>query len=370
MEHVTRKIKRYAIGLLAMLTVTTIAGDLTRSVTFTDGQRITAAQLHTLVDGASVNATFLTGKDLLGAVDSSDYVLTYDTSAGVFKRMTLGTLVMNNTDLITTQSDEPVPASDDYLLLYNTSGTSLTKLSIANLTLNNTNFVRSMPLITNLVPSLNPSLWVTHNGTNNQIAVTNLWLAFTYRAPFTNLVEHTTPTNTDKLLIWDSTANTNKWITFSGMVSNLPTATAVYSTNVFLVQSNGIGYQVSYTTLANSISNTINSGSTYTGSNALPALAATQTFTHPLAGMPQAVRVVAYFISDDAANSGYTTGDEIDIDGINAAPSLSYPTFTVKTSSSSIAVRRNFTSCLISKNGTAYSVESKIALKVYAIYRP
>ena len=358
-----KKIWNMLAMLTALLAWPALAGDLTRSITFSDGQRITAAQLHSLIDGASIGATFLTGKNLNSTVETADYVMVYDTSAGVFTKMTLSTLLMANTGLITTQADDPNPAYNDYVLTYDASASSFAKVSITNL-LYNTNLIAVLPSITNLTQSA--TMWVRHSGTNAQIEVTNLWLRFTYRAAFTNLAEHTAPTNTDRLLMWDSVAGTNKWTSLSGLFTNLTTTTTNGSSDYFLTITNGIPKLITYGNLSNAFSTCFS----YTGSNALPALAASQTFTHGLAGIPQSVRVVAYFISDDAANSGYTTGDEIDIDGINAAPSLSYPTFTVKTSSSSIIVRRNFSSALISKNGTAYSVESKIALKVYALYRP
>ena len=248
-----KKIWNMLAVLTALLATTAQAGDLTRSVTFSDGQRITAGQLHTLVDGASVNATFLTGKNLNSTVETTDYVLVYDTSAGVFTKMTLSTLVMANTGLITTQADDPNPDYNDYVLTYDASASSFAKVSITNL-LYNTNLIAVLPNITNLTQSA--TMWVRHSGTNAQIEVTNLLSNFsylTYRVPFTNLSRHTTPTNTDRLLIWDSVAGTNKWTGLSGLVTNLPTVTTNGPNDWLMVVTNGNVSKMGYGNLVTNI---------------------------------------------------------------------------------------------------------------------
>jgi hypothetical protein len=230
MEHLKNNVGRGAWGvkwvavlLGLLLPLGAGAGDLTRSITFADGQRLTAANLHTLVDGASVNTTFLTGKTLLATVDGTDYVLIYDTSTGTFKKMTLATLIMGNTDLITTQVEATEPAGNDLFLIYDASGGTLAKLSFANLFTGNSNLIGNLPALTNL--SAPVKVWLQHGGTNVHVALSDFWRAFEYLVPITNLLAHTSPTNTDALLIWDSAAGTNKQTTLSGLVTNLPVTT-------------------------------------------------------------------------------------------------------------------------------------------------
>ena len=357
--------------LTAMLATTVNAGDLTRSITFSDGQRITAAQLHTLVDGASIGATFLTGKNLNSTVETADYVLVYDTSAGLFTKMTLSTLLMANTGLITTQTDDPNPAYNDYVLTYDASALSFAKVSITNL-LYNTNLIAVLPSITNLTSSA--MIKVLHGGTNAQIEVTNLWLRFTYRAAFTNLAEHTAPTNTDRLLIWDSLAGTNKYTTLSGFYTNLTTTTTNGSGDYFLTITNGTPKLITYQNHINSISNSIFGGSFTSATTALNGLASGKSLdvAHGLSGTPKILKGV---IVATAADLNYSIGDEVDffsVTDVSAGDTdlRSQNAITVGANSTNVFVVQVISSNLRTKNKTtgvtADIDESKWSFRVYA----
>jgi hypothetical protein len=298
--------------LTALLATTANAGDLTRSITFSDGQRITAAQLHTLVDGASIGATFLTGKNLNSTVEAADYVLVYDTSAGVYTKMTLSTLLMANTGLITTQTDDPNPAYNDYVLTYDASASSFAKVSITNL-IYNTNLIAVLPSITNLTQSA--TMWVRHSGTNAQIEVTNLWLNFTYRAPFTNLAQHTAPTNTDRLLIWDSTAGTNKYTTLSGFFTNLTATTTNGASDYYITITNGTPKLITYANMVNTFSNSIFGGSFTSPNTNLNGLVAGKYLDVPH-GLQSTPKIVKGVIACTSADAGYAPGDEVDFQGV------------------------------------------------------
>ena len=298
--------------LTGLLATTATAGDLTRSITFSDGQRITAAQLHTLVDGASVNATFLTGKNLNSTVDTADYVLVYDTSAGTFTKMTLSTLVMANTGLITTQTDDPNPAYNDYVLTYDASASSFAKVSITNL-LYNTNLIAVLPSITTL--GADARIWVRDSGTNAAIQVTNLWANFLYRAAITNLLTLTSPTNDDRFLVWDSDALTNKTVTLSGLFTNLTATTTNGNSDYYLTITNGTPKLITYANLVNTVSNSIFGGSFTSPNTNLNGLAAGKYLDVPH-GLQSTPKILKGVIVCTSADAGYAVGDEVDFQGV------------------------------------------------------
>lgn len=307
-------------GLLAvLLALPSFGADLTRSITFADGQRLTAAQLHTLIDGASIGVTFLTGKSLLGTVDSADYVLVYDTSAGTFTKMTLGTLIMANTDLITTQTDEPNPVAADYLLLYDASAAGFKKVSIANLTTANTNNIALLPVITTnalqtaTVPILN-------GGTNAQIALGDLWrYAWRWTYAVTNLTAHTSPTNLDALVIWDSVGQSNKQVTLLGLVTNLPVALPGTSNSaVITVTETNVQKQMTLSNLTVQVAASglfLTTNATYTSStvaaNTIVAAVKAIDAAHGLGVTPKFKEVVLVCTTSDL---GYPIGDELPAD--------------------------------------------------------
>lgn len=296
------------------------AADITRGITFSDGQRLTAANLHSLVDSATIGAAFLTGKDVLSTVDNADYVLIYDTSTGTYKKMTLAVLIMANTGLITTQSDEPSPAGGDYLLLYDASANSLAKVSVTNLVNGNTNLIAAQYPITNLLGTA--QILVSNGGTNNRISLANLWaLNFEYTRGFTNQLEHTAPTNTDRLLIWDATAGTNKWTTLLGLNTNLPVAVSPTNTATLTLYETGQVKRVSVTNLQQSFAGSgvfLTTNQTFTSSSvglgSISGAGPVLDVAHGMTGVPTTVmgKLVC-----TTAEYGYSIGDEVAVEHIN-----------------------------------------------------
>jgi hypothetical protein len=347
------------------------AGDLTRSVTFTDGQRLSAANLHTLVDGASINATFLTGKSLLGTVDSADFVLVYDTSTGVFTKMTLGTLLLANTGMITTQPEEYNPAPTDYLLLYDASGAQLAKVSVTNLVTGNTNLVVGQNPITNLLSTA--QFLVNNGGTNNRISLANLWqFNFEYTRGFTNQLEHTTPTNVDRLLIWDATAGTNKWTTLAGLVTNLPATTNPTNTAKLMIVETGEVKQVSIDTLRDNLTRAtfLSTNQTFTGSIALASITAAGAYidtAHSLGVTPKSLHTVMVCTT---ADHNYAIGDELDFGNVWQSGGTS-PAGTPWANSTNIGFtaivsKASFQIPNKTTGATATPTEARWTIKIYA----
>lgn len=313
MEHV-RKIKRYGVALATLLLAATLpAADLTRGVTFTDGQRVTAAGLHSLVDATSVGVAFLTGKSLLSAVDSADYVLVYDTSTGTFKKMTLATLLTGNTELITAQPDEPNPAGNDYLLLYDASGGTFAKVSVTNLITGNTNLVVGQPAITNLLSTA--ELLVNNGGTNNRISLANLWASnFQYARAFTNQAEHTSPTNVDRLLIWDAAAATNKWTTLAGLVTNTPSVVTVSNGAVLQVLEANVFKQITVSNLMEQFAASgtfLTTNVAWTTNGVALTAGVMVNAAHGLGVVPS--QLEWKLVMGSTTELGYSAGDEVDL---------------------------------------------------------
>jgi len=161
------------VALIALLCgaslLTVKAGDLTRGITFANGQQVSASQLHQLVDQATINTSFITGKPINPAPLASDTFLLYSPTLSGFYRSTLDQFLLSNPNLITGQSEKTTPISGDYLLLWDSVGASLVKVSAGHLALNNTNLLTYLftnaPTVTNPTNGDRVLMWST--GTNS-----------------------------------------------------------------------------------------------------------------------------------------------------------------------------------------------------------
>lgn len=208
------------------------SSDIQRGMTFVDGQRITAAQLHSLVDNATIVPGFLLNKSSATSLGTGDSILLYSASAGAFYKITAQTFLYGNTALITGEPEKIIPSTNDYLLIYDSTGAVLSKVSAGNLALNNTNLIAGQPLLAITNADLNMRFLVVNRGTNAQITLTNLFQLFTWIPPFTNLPVHTAPTNLDQVLLSttaDGTNYTNKRISLIALVTNLAPMTNTFA---------------------------------------------------------------------------------------------------------------------------------------------
>lgn len=316
------------IAVLLLLAGPAWAGDLQRTTTFTDGQRIYASQLHGLIDNTSINTTFITRQSSVGTLASGDYFLVWSAAASGFRKISGSGLVYGNTALITSQTEETAPATNDMVLLYDTSALGFKKASVANLSLFNTNLIAVQPEITNLLSSA--YLLALNDGTNNKVTASNLfWSLQTYNKPFTNLAAATTLTNADALMVFNSAAGTNRQLTIAGLITNAPASSQATNTDTFLVVSNGVGIvaKVTLGKMSDVISNNILPGLTtnFTSySYQLPDGGSVVSTNHGLGAVPKKLRVVMVCQSTDG---GYAAADEVDADGFyddNNEPAFVY----------------------------------------------
>jgi hypothetical protein len=291
---------------LALMARPAGASDLTRGVTFTDGQRLYAAQLHQLVDNTSIAAAFYTGQSAETTLPTGDLLLVYSPTLLGYRKITAQNALYGNTALITGQTEKTALATNDYVLLYDTSGGVLKKASLANISLNATNLIAGQPAVTNL--SSTAQLLVLNNGTNASITASNLfWSLETWNKPFTNLLTHTAPTNQDRLLIWDSTAGTNKTTTLGGLVTNLPLATLLTNTDSLLIFSTSTNSGTAGTNLV--ARTTMQQLLTLVSNNIVAPL-----FTNtPVGG----AKVQVNFIADGGTGSCTLNGASINVSNVN-----------------------------------------------------
>lgn len=319
-----------AIGLPWLAT----AGDLTRGVTFSDGQRLTASELHQLVDDASISTDFLTTKPAASSVLAGDDLLIYSASGSAFYKVTAQTLLYGNTSLITGEPEKTAPQTNDYALIYDAGGGVLSKVSLGNLCLDNTNLLPGFPLLDASNVLLSDVLWDYHGGTNNGATLASLCSAFDYSTPWTNLTFRTAISNADTIPIFDSVARTNRQMTLAGLLTNAPPVTAISLTNppisgadTFLLWStatntdnpagtNSHVAKVSYSTVSNTLQQawaaqlqTNFVSGLLAVPNANNSIVTTNT-AHGLPGKPQLVRWV---LVCQTAELGYVSNDEVDV---------------------------------------------------------
>lgn len=293
-----------AIVLSLLLALPAWGSDLTRSITFANGSRLTAAQLHELLDGATIASSFLTGKDTATNLLGADYLLLYTAvpPAG-FRKIRATAALYNNTALITDATAKSAPTAADYLLLYDATGLQLAKTSIGSLQSN-----------------------------------------ITYTLSFTNLDFHSTPTNNDKLLVFSAQYGSNRVASLASLITNLPalgwgtnSATnyiqltnadqiPIFST---VVTTNGVSNvlsKVTFLQLSNAIAGV--PSASFTSTNVNLAAGSVLNMAHGLGATPSVVRWVLVCTT---ANAGYSIGDEIPISsvvGSSAWETDALPTFT------------------------------------------
>jgi len=240
-----KKIALIAIVLAALIRLD--AQDLTQGITFTDGQRLTAAQLGQLVNLATINTTFYTTKVSQGAPVSGDVFLVYSASSGTFHKLTAQSLLYGNTGIIANQT--PYSTVSDYssFLFYDPTNLWLGQITKSNLA----SVISSGIVFSNLV------LWTTNGSkvpvypiafsagsTNNQLNIlvfdtngvpsyitASNFLAQIYDYQFTNRYENYV--YRQMFLPWtlystNTTDFTNAW----GTKTNFP-ITSLYLTNAF-----------------------------------------------------------------------------------------------------------------------------------------
>lgn len=293
-----------AIG--ALLINLARGADIQRGTTFTDGQTLSASDLHTLVDNATIVTAFLTGKSSASSAVGGDLLLLY--SGGVFYKITANALLYQNTVLITGQTEKTGPETGDFLLLYDATALALKKVSAGNLS---SNSIALQPFIGHTNLSLaNTILPVLNNSTNGRTSLSNLFALYPYITPFTNLSAHTAPTNTDRLLIWDSVAGANKTVSLGSVITQAVTFVTLSNNAVVPVVNYTGGLLIYGQTTVSNLGRFVAQRFTSSSGALVPSTSTTNTHGFVYGQTwPQAVTCVAQC---NAADNGYAVGDYVD----------------------------------------------------------
>lgn len=328
---VNRLKKAWAVCIALLCFVSAArASDLNAGYSFTVNDQVTATKLNALAGSATINTSFFTDKSA-GTPAGADTFLFYSSSLAGYRKATLNSLLLQNTDLITTQTEDTAPAYGDFVLTYDASASGLKKATLGNILTNlvfgNTSLILTGPEIT--TPFIADFLPLSQGGTNNKITLSNLWLTMPFGiTTFTNLQAHTSPTNLDKLLIWSSVGGSNRQTTLIGLITNAPNMPTTDYTNM-----GNVTFPVAY----------INDAGTATVYKKLPILTLvayltigtaafatpaqlpskfataeigvtngvnTVSVTHGLSGAPQLTRWVLVCKTNEI---GYVAGDEVDV---------------------------------------------------------
>jgi hypothetical protein len=234
------------------IVLTCNGADLTRGISFVDGQRIYAAQLQTLVDNATINTAFITGKTEQTALGASDYFVLYSASGAALRKISGNNLLLNNTNWVTNLTENFILTTNSYFPFYDIPNAQLRRVSLLSL-MNPSNTSALYPTWTS---NLNDTLqWRITDGVSNYAIpyaaiktnlATNwaywLWLGPTNATYPSNAPTLSTsaPVNADRFWISDS-ANTysNKavtWQTLKQAVTN--TSIIAESRNLIMQATN------------------------------------------------------------------------------------------------------------------------------------
>lgn len=224
-----------------MLTVALAAqaGDVNKGYTFTPGEKnVTHTKLNNLVDLASINPTFITDKAAATVPNNADLFVIYSQSAGDLRKATLLTMMVNNTNLISTQTEVAAPATNSLFLMLSPGG--FEKICANNLFSNWPSLMGSPAWIGSLsTASNNPLFTVWDPGSTNwrTVSFTNLPSLLTP----TNLTPAASLTNTDKVVVYTGSNATPQSVTLS-VVSNAVTP-RVFTAGPFAI-TNGYIMQI------------------------------------------------------------------------------------------------------------------------------
>jgi len=143
------------------------AGDINKGYTFTPGEKnVTHTKLNSLVDGASINPSFFTDKSATTAPAAADLMLLYSSAYGDFRKASLDSVFLSNTNLIWSQTEYASPPSNSYVLVLDQTN-GYRKVQFANLFSNWPSYFQPATLLPSLTnPTNSTLLLVWDNGTN------------------------------------------------------------------------------------------------------------------------------------------------------------------------------------------------------------
>lgn len=364
------------------------AGDINAGITFLANQKnINAAQLNSIVGGATINPSFITDRSVASPVAADSFIF-YSASGAGLRRASFDGLFLSNTNLIFGQNELNTPATNDYVLVLRTSTGLLAKSSVNALVLTNTDLINTRLEATNPLPA-NAQFLVASNGQNYRVGLTNVfrewwrWGQFSsntyYDATPTNtslLSLYTRPTNADQLLIWDAHNATNKAITLASLMTNPPTpatltnadrlllfATATNAANLY--GTNGVFSSVTVTQLGRFTAQQ----AVFTNMPINNAGATVFTNAHGFPAIPQYVRCVLVCTN---AELGYGVGDEVDLNSfyVSTQPPGCVSADATNVYFSAIANAVGITVCTKTAGSITGITKSKWNAKLYTTYYP
>ncbi len=306
--------------LLALLTTLLCHGqDISPGITFSDGQRLTAAELEQLVSQAQIQGGFITDKPNDTTLSPADDFILFNAAANALYKISGQTLLYGNTTIITTQLEKGQPLTNDYILGYDSTGQQLVKIQLVNLW---SNQIASLPTVFASNLNLGGTFQINVNGTNATTAISNLFLIFPYTTPFTNLPVRTVPTNNDELFLSTSPDGTNYGtgqIKIGQLFTNPPALATptnndrvlVWSTGTNLWDSSGTNPFLASVPIQDIGPRTIVFTNLPTATNYL----LNTNITYPSTPMVHVTLVVTN--SSVTAITGHLVGDEIDATRVN-----------------------------------------------------
>jgi hypothetical protein len=226
-------------ALCAMLAVglTLHAADINKGYTFQPGEKnVTHTKLNNLVEAATINTSFFTGKSAITNAEGADILLLYSPTLAGFRKISWNSLLLGNSAFITSQTEDTSPATNDHVLIVSAADATYKKVPLSSLALPNTGLIGDLPLLASSNFLQSAFVPILNDGTNNKVPISTLlegWSLY----PFTNRTATTTQTNEDKLLIWDSAAGVNKTITVQAWFTNPPASSTFTNEDSFLYWS-------------------------------------------------------------------------------------------------------------------------------------
>jgi len=350
------------------------AADINKGYSFQAGEQgITHAKLNNLVDQATIDASFFTGKTATTGPGANDLLLSYNVSAGAFRKVTLDNLVFAHTNLVKNRVEETLLATNDLLLLWDTSAGAHRKATLDSLALG---MATNYDLLA--APSGDDTL-LLYNAASvalRRIYRTNLFYdwssALRGSLGLAGLTPHTAPVTGDRLWIWDGTNNLNKAVTLTNLLVGGYTNKATPTTNDLLTIYDADAGAMKQTTLA-AVKTLVAPAPAYVKvsfTNTVPAAGGTVSNAHGLAGVPTIIRTSLLCVTNEF---GYSAGDEVNLDNVNEATS-NYIGFMTTWNSSNVVVTRGPTygTYLLDKtNGAARVItDARWKIKTDCVYFP
>lgn len=296
-----------AIALGLGLTLSTRAGDISKGYSFTATDRVTSTKLNNLVDAATINTTFFTGK-ASGTPAGADIFMF--ARSGTFYYVPFSGIV-GSPLLVTSQIENTTPDTADYVMSYDYGGGTLQKSTMNSLVFTNA------ALIANRTNWPTPNVLTTYllafdsgTGEYSKLNRSNLFYnAFTF-STWTNLANQVAPNSTDTIPIWDSVNKTNKYTTYTALVTNAPILTSLGTGDYVQIVSNALPSLITLQNFSNAV---LGAFRPVKFATSLKSIATSNIINeaHSLGATPQHVRAVLVCQTADA--SGYIPGDEVDI---------------------------------------------------------